>query len=323
MDVTYRQMTEHDVDDVNGVHVAAFKSIEEREGLRNIGARLRVPEHFRMYLDTGENRSFVAETDGKIAGYCFAHKWGRTGWLGPLGIHPDFRRRRIGTELVFLSMESLIQQGVGTFGLESIPQSASNLAFYLRLGFHPLKLTFSLSRKVLSGGGIQGFSNGLQVIDFSQLNDNQRRSFLADAAGLTKEVCENLDLSAEVVSTDQFKFGTTLFFISEKGMEGYAVCHHRQYFLNGDDSILRVKALLFRDGITYAHLHTVLEYLDDHAWNMGRTYVQIGVNSHHWMWLNHLLSLGFEIDIVNLRMTYPGYDEHIREESPVFTRWVG
>ena len=323
MDVIYRPMDEADVDEVNRVHVAAFMDLEQREGIRNIGARLRVPEHFKMYLGGNESRSFVAIADEKIVGYCFANKWGQTGWLGPLGVHPDFRRKRVGTEIVFLSMESLIGQNVLTLGLESIPQSMSNLSFYLRLGFHPLKLTFSLSRRVMYGGVIHEFSKGLQVLDYAQLNEAQRARFLKDAGGLASGLSPNLELTNEIVSTESFQFGTTLFFVAEYGLAGFAICHHRPYFMNADDSVLRIKNLLFRDNISQAHLNTVLEYLDDHAWNMGRAYVQIGINSHHWMWLNHVMSLGFEIDIANLRMIYPGYDEEIREESPLFSRWVG
>src|SRR3989339_1358890 len=202
MGVLYRQMDESDVDEVNQVHVAAFRDLEQREGIKNIGAKLRVPEHFKMYIASGDSKSFVAVAGKIIIGYCFAHRLGKTGWLGPLGIHPDFRRKRVGTELVFLSMESLIEQNVLTLGLESIPQSTSNLSFYLRLGFHPLKLTFSLSRRVMYGGVIHEFSRGLQVLDFAQLNEAQRVRFLKDAAILASGLCPNLELTGEIIAAE-------------------------------------------------------------------------------------------------------------------------
>lgn len=276
-----------------------------------------------MYLSGNRHGNFVAELDGRIVGYCFTHKWGKTGWLGPLGVAPENQRNRIGSDLVLSGIDLLIKSDVSTLGLESIHQSNLNLSFYLKLGFIPAKLTLSLSRPVFSPIYSAGSISELEWVEYEKASNEDRNRLLRECESISDSISPGLEYLLEIERTSSFQFGTTLFFIDDGCVRGFAICHDKPYFQGNTVSVLRVKTLALRPGSSQSHLDIALEFLRRHAESLGCEYLQIGLSSHHWIWLGNLLTYGFRIDITNLRMIYPGYEENVPEEYALFSRWVG
>jgi carbamate kinase len=77
---------------------------------------------------------FVAEEDG-IAGYVFSRVWGAIGWIGVFGVTADRPGQGIGGQLLAAAIESLRGSGCTTIGLETMPDSPSNVGLYAGRGF--------------------------------------------------------------------------------------------------------------------------------------------------------------------------------------------
>lgn len=109
----------------------------------------RREEYFKLKLhqalsDTGVQISLGAELDGNFAGYLLARVYyGEFGSLEPaavldtLGVHPDFRRRGIGTALIDQLRTNLFGLGIRTLETEVSWKDTELLAFFSREGFVP------------------------------------------------------------------------------------------------------------------------------------------------------------------------------------------
>ncbi|HXV64133.1 MAG TPA: GNAT family N-acetyltransferase [Vicinamibacteria bacterium] len=109
----------------------------------------RREEYFKLKLrqalsDTGVQISLGAEIDGNFAGYLLARVYyGEFGSLEPaavldtLGVHPDFRRRGVGTALIDQLRTNLLGLGIRTLETEVSWKDTDLLAFFSREGFVP------------------------------------------------------------------------------------------------------------------------------------------------------------------------------------------
>lgn len=323
MNIQLRIMEEKDLEQVNETNKATFAALEKKEHLYNLGAQLRYIDNWRMYLIGSEKGNFVAEYNDRIVGYCFTHQWGTTGFIGPLGVEPEYQGHHVGTDLLLISIDSLIKRNVTTLGLEAIPQSPSNIAFYLKSGFRQGKLTCSLIKSIERRFPDTISDETLDCIDYRKVSESECSSLLEESLKITNAVSPGLDLIFEMERTAYFHFGTTLFFVKKSGMQGFAILHDHPYFQGEKSNIVRVKAIIFKPGTPESIIDTSCTMIDKFTRDFGREILQVGVNCHHWTWFNHLLLLGFWIESTNVRMTYPGYGESIPEEYPYFTRWVG
>jgi putative acetyltransferase len=69
-------------------------------------------ESIGFFLDRNPGLSYLAEEEGRIIGTVLTGHDGRRGYLYHLAVHPDCRRRGIGTRLAELAITGLKQQGL-------------------------------------------------------------------------------------------------------------------------------------------------------------------------------------------------------------------
>jgi len=84
----------------------------------------------------------VAESGRKIAGYAIATIEGEAGHIISIAVHPEYRNRKIGTELMLKLIEKLKLLGVSTIRLEVQRSNIAAQEMYKKLGFkstHTLK----------------------------------------------------------------------------------------------------------------------------------------------------------------------------------------
>src|SRR5207237_594365 len=81
-----------------------------------------------------------------------AHRSGTEGWMGPLAGRPDRQGAGVGKAIVRAAVDWLIEQGVATLGLETMPRTVENIGFYARLGFAPGHLTVTLTNDIATRG---------------------------------------------------------------------------------------------------------------------------------------------------------------------------
>ena len=79
------------------------------------------------------NGCFVAELDGRLVGTVTTTCYGtELAWIGMMLVHPEYRRRGIGTELMNAAMEFLLDTNVQCVKLDATPEGQ---LVYERLGF--------------------------------------------------------------------------------------------------------------------------------------------------------------------------------------------
>lgn len=90
---------------------------------------------FEFLLQRYPQGCFVCRRGGSPKGYITSVKYGRSGWIGNLLVHPDARRFGIGRALMERSIDELLKSGVETVWLTA---SAKGVGLYQKLGFIPI-----------------------------------------------------------------------------------------------------------------------------------------------------------------------------------------
>jgi ribosomal protein S18 acetylase RimI-like enzyme len=125
-DCTIREMTEDDYDAVHALWKATPGiGLSEADERRNIAS----------FLVYNRGLSFVAETDGKLAGAVLGSFDGRRGYLHHLAVAPDVRRAGIGRKLVARSLEALRARGVRRCHIFVMADNADGQRFWERVGW--------------------------------------------------------------------------------------------------------------------------------------------------------------------------------------------
>jgi len=115
--------------------------------------RLENPRTIENIKDLYENNPegcYVAFWDHKIAGYIFTHRFAEVGYLGPLGIKPEYRKLGIGKDVVAKGIEVLLDAGCKTIGLEVLPEIGNNVGLYLKSNFIATYPTIMFTKKATS-----------------------------------------------------------------------------------------------------------------------------------------------------------------------------
>lgn len=127
--VSIRAATCTDLDDVRDVHLCAFPEDE-----RHIISALAV--NLLSERTIPETISLVAETEGTVAGHAafspvkIGHNENLQGYiLAPLGIKPEYQRRRIGTGLIQSGIQKLLAMGANILFVYGDP------GYYCKSGF--------------------------------------------------------------------------------------------------------------------------------------------------------------------------------------------
>jgi putative acetyltransferase len=124
-----RRATSLDREDVSEVHLSAFP-----EGERELISRLAI--NLLSERTIPETISLLAETEGAVAGHVAFSPVTIDGndnlqgyILAPLGVKPDYQKRRIGSKLVEDGMQQLLKMDVNLLFVYGDPQ------YYRKFGF--------------------------------------------------------------------------------------------------------------------------------------------------------------------------------------------
>lgn len=102
--------------------------------LKNIARWNQVKADWLGYLAFEPDGCFIAEVNGRPAGTATTVTYdAKVGWIGMVLVHPDQRRRGIGSALLRHCIEHLRGRGIGSIKLDATPMGRP---VYLPLGFH-------------------------------------------------------------------------------------------------------------------------------------------------------------------------------------------
>lgn len=95
-------------------------------------------QHFQIFVDRESldlEAGVVALLDGKIIGSCMLGIRGNTGWVGGMGIIPDYRRQGIGRAIINYLIEQGRTRHLTHLELEVITQNTPAVKLYEDVGF--------------------------------------------------------------------------------------------------------------------------------------------------------------------------------------------
>src|SRR5437867_2882710 len=144
---------ERDTEGLNRVFADAFTDRYRRDGLVGVRVPHLNPQVWRYaLLDAGAGAMLWRDEAGQVAAFNVAHRSGAEGWMGPLAVRPDRQGSGLGKTVVRAAADWLLEQGVTTLGLETMPRTVENIGFYARLGFAPGYLTVTLTNDIATRG---------------------------------------------------------------------------------------------------------------------------------------------------------------------------
>lgn len=92
-------------------------------------------EGIEKYLRRNPKTCFVAEENGNIAGVILSGHDGRRGYIHHTAVHPHFRQRGIGKELVDAALAALKKEGISKVALVVFAHNENGNAFWEKMGF--------------------------------------------------------------------------------------------------------------------------------------------------------------------------------------------
>ena len=122
-----REMTIEDYEEVHALWMTikgfAIRSIDDsREGVER-------------FLKRNPHTSVVAIEDGKVVGAILCGHDGRRGCMYHVCVHRDYRRRRIGTEMVVFAMEALRKEQISKISLIAFTKNDIGNTFWKTIGW--------------------------------------------------------------------------------------------------------------------------------------------------------------------------------------------
>src|SRR3989442_1309950 len=195
--------TERDIEGLNRVFAEAFTDRYRRDGLIGVRVPQLNPLVWRYaLLDAGEGAMIWRDEHDDIAAFNVAHQAGVEGWMGPLAVRPDRQGTGVGKTIVRTAADWLIDRGVTTLGLETMPRTPENIGFYARLGFGPGFLTVTLTNEIATRG------HPTPVL-LSHGSAADKEAAMESGRRLVDELVGGIDFSREILLTAELGLGDT------------------------------------------------------------------------------------------------------------------
>jgi GNAT superfamily N-acetyltransferase len=316
--------TDRDIDALNHLFADAFTDRYRRDGL--VGVRVP-PLNPRVWTyairDAGTGAMVWRDEDGRLVAFNVAHRCGREGWMGPLAVRVDRQGSGIGKIIVSAATEFLLDQGVTTLGLETMPRTVENIGFYSQVGFVPGHLTVTMTRE-LAVRRRGGSSPAL----LSRLEPGGRATTVAAIRRLSDSLARGYDFTREIELTAELGLGDTVIVSGTQGGQGkqggrtevaaMALWHSASLAADRTSDELRVLKLAARTAEAFDAVITAIEASAAHS---GLRRVAIRCQSRFEHAFRALIARGYQVRWTDLRMHLDGYAEPSVSDGVLFSNW--
>ncbi|HKA59456.1 MAG TPA: GNAT family N-acetyltransferase [Gemmatimonadales bacterium] len=304
--------TERDIESLNRVFAEAFTDRYRRDGLIGVRVPQLNPLVWRYaLLDAGEGAMVWRDERNDIAAFNVAHQAGREGWMGPLAVRPDRQGTGVGKTIVQTAADWLIDRGVTTLGLETMPRTPENIGFYARLGFIPGYLTITLTNEIATRG-----HPAPELL--SRRSVAEREAVMDAARALLGELVPGIDFSREILLTSELSLGDTSLVEGSRGVDALAVWHSAPLADSRARDEVRVLKLAARDDASF---DAAISAVEAAAAKAGIRRIAIRCQSRYGDAFRRLIARGYRVRWTDLRMTYEGYAEQHAPRGVVFSNW--
>src|SRR5437762_13684711 len=253
---------EADIEALNRLFAEAFTDRYRRDGLVGVRVPHLNPAVWRYaLLDAGAGAMVWHDEDGRLAAFNLAHRCGVEGWMGPLAVRTDRQGTGVGKTIVRSASDWLIDQGVTTLGLETMPRTVENIGFYARLGFAPGHLTVTMTHEVAVRRRGQPAP---QLV--SRLAPGDHATALAGAGALVGALAPGYDFSRELLLTTELALGDTAVVMgSGDSMDAMVLWHSAPLAADRASEELRILKLAARNPAAFDAALAAAEASPAHA----------------------------------------------------------
>ncbi len=242
MALVIRNMKVEDLVDVKGVDLLCWNDLMQRSYGTRTKLSPRTDECLLSFLNSDIKGAFVAsEMRAGVVGSVFSHVWGATGWVGPLSVLPSYQSQGLGKELLKHSLRYLEDQQCVDIGLETMPENATNLGMYLKVGLRTEGLVMIFAKKLDMGELEDEPSGSVSVERFSDSSVPGRMK--SEIRSISNSLRLGLDYSKEVELTQKYSFGDTIIASSEGEVAGFSIVHTVPRRTNEPAAGIRVLAI--------------------------------------------------------------------------------
>jgi GNAT superfamily N-acetyltransferase len=304
---------EGDTDALNRVFADAFTDRYRRDGLVGVRVPHLNPLVWRYaLLDAGAGAMLWRDEAGHVAAFNIAHRSGAEGWMGPLAVRPDRQGAGVGKTIVRAATDWLLEQGVTTLGLETMPRTVENIGFYARLGFAPGHLTVTLTNDIATRG------HPAPAL-LSQRKGAAGEQTLQAARRLVAALAPGYDFSREILLTAELGLGDTAVVDGEDGLRALVLWHSAALAEGRPRDEVRVLKLAAADERAFDAAVAATEAAAARA---GIRRVAIRCQTRYAEAFRRLVARGYRVRWTDLRMTYDGHPEpHPAGGGVLFSNW--
>ena len=304
--------TERDIDGLNRVFAEAFTDRYRRDGLIGVRVPQLNPLVWRYaLLDAGDGAMVWRDEHGDIAAFNLAHQAGAEGWMGPLAVRPDRQSTGVGKTVVRTAADWLIDRGITTLGLETMPRTPENIGFYARLGFIPGYLTVTLTNEIATRGHPD-------PVLLSRRQGEQKDSAMEAARLLVNDLIPGIDFAREILLTAELGLGDTSLVEGDTGLDAMAVWHSAPLADSRTRDEVRVLKLAARDDAAF---DAAIGAVEAAAAKAGIRRIAVRCQSRYDEAFRRLIARGYRVRWTDLRMTYEGYPERHAAHGVLFSNW--
>ncbi|MEX2157326.1 MAG: GNAT family N-acetyltransferase [Gemmatimonadales bacterium] len=304
--------TERDIEGLNRVFAEAFTDRYRRDGLVGVRVPQLNPLVWRYaLLDAGDGAMVWRDEHEDIAAFNVAHQSGIEGWMGPLAVRPDRQGTGVGKTVVRTAADWLIDRGVATLGLETMPRTPENIGFYARLGFTPGHLTVTLTNEIPTRGQPPPvLLSGRPAAGKEAVMDAARR--------LVGALVHGVDFSREILLSAELGLGDTSLVEGDAGLDAMVLWHSAPLADSRNRDEVRVLKLAARDPAAF---EAAIAAVEAAAAKAGIRRVAIRCQSRYGDAFRRLIARGYRVRWTDLRMTYEGHPEGYATKGVLFSNW--
>ncbi|HET7296730.1 MAG TPA: GNAT family N-acetyltransferase [Gemmatimonadales bacterium] len=303
---------ERDTEGLNRVFADAFTDRYRRDGLVGVRVPYLNPQVWRYaLLDAGAGAMLWRDEGGAIAAFNIAHRSGSEGWMGPLAVRPDRQGAGVGKTIVRTAVDWLLEQGVATLGLETMPRTVENIGFYARLGFAPGHLTVTLTNDLATRG------HAAPAL-LSQRKGPRGGEALEAARVLVASLAPGYDFTREILLTAELELGDACLVDGDEGLDAMVLWHSAPLADGRQADEVRVLKLAARDAPAFEASVAATEAA---AAVLGIRRVAIRCQTRFDDAFRRLVARGYRVRWTDLRMSYDGCPEAHPEHGVLFSNW--
>lgn len=271
--------------------------------------------------------NFVAESpDGSFAGFVLSRTWGEVGWFGTLAVPTRLQGRGIGKALVSSATDYLRGRSA-IVGLETMPESGSNIGLYASMGFEASHPAVIMELPLISEAERLKGLRPDEIVSWGAVGPLARKRLLGEMRAIGEAIVPGLDYTPEVRAIEKHGLGRTLLALSGSGaVEGLAILRTAPFREMDTSGKGYLHILAVRPGADAEDvMRTLLRQVWTTATMLGLSRVVTGLSTRYAEAVDMLMRNGFSVVRALIRMVDRHSRREILERSPAvnLSRWAG